>query len=266
MKRNFTLIELLVVIAIIAIRGGKVPPPSNGMCVASLLLIPLVGFAPPAPRKRRHFTLIELLVVIAIIAILAAMLLPALNQARERARAASCMSNVKQIIFANNMYLGDNDGVFFSKGNSNWRDWENLGLHLFQKLAPYCGISGHWKEWDGSTDLIRREAKVFLCPTAPNRKTNYSYGYNTWGLVEYLEKESRCWQPSMTFVIADARRSKGGIYDYNCFGDSVSNFDYRAWSINEGRHNSSNQVGFLDGHAENVKINTDGVPFKYSGR
>ena len=95
------------------------------------------------------------------------MLLPALNQARERARAASCMSNVKQIIFANNMYLGDNDGVFFSKGNSNWRDWENLGLHLFQKLAPYCGISGDWKEWDGSTDLIRREAKVFLCPTAP---------------------------------------------------------------------------------------------------
>ncbi|MGN1363906.1 MAG: type II secretion system protein, partial [Victivallis vadensis] len=194
MKRNFTLIELLVVIAIIAILGGKVPPPSNGMCVASLLLIPLVGFAPSAPRKRRHFTLIELLVVIAIIAILAAMLLPALNQARERARAASCMSNVKQIIFANNMYLGDNNGVFFSKGNSNWRDWENLGLHLFQKLAPYCGISGDWKEWDGSTDLIRREAKVFLCPTAPNRRTNYSYGYNTWGLVEYLEKESRCRQ------------------------------------------------------------------------
>ena len=49
------------------------------MCVTSFLLMPLVGFAPPAPRKKRRFTLIELLIVIAIIAILAALLLPALN-------------------------------------------------------------------------------------------------------------------------------------------------------------------------------------------
>ena len=55
MKRNFTLIELLIVIAIIAILGGKVPPPSNGMCVASLLLIPLVGFAPRPPPEEAPF-------------------------------------------------------------------------------------------------------------------------------------------------------------------------------------------------------------------
>ena len=69
---------------------------------------------------KKQFTLIELLVVIAIIAILAAILLPALNAARERGRTASCINNEKQLATANRMY-GDDHSVerccnYFTKG------------------------------------------------------------------------------------------------------------------------------------------------------
>ena len=61
---------------------------------------------------RRGFTLIELLVVIAIIAILAAILFPVFARAREKARQASCASNVRQLGMAYLMYLSDNDGLY----------------------------------------------------------------------------------------------------------------------------------------------------------
>ena len=83
-------------------------------------------------RKPLGFTLIELLVVIAIIAILAAILLPALNSARERGRSASCINNMKQCALMTLQYSGDNDDIVLLKTS----DFGGDKLHMYRHLLP----------------------------------------------------------------------------------------------------------------------------------
>ena len=103
--------------------------------------------------ERRGFTLIELLVVIAIIAILAAMLLPALSRAKQRAWATACLNNVKQIGVASRLYADEN-GDTLPRSAHTGESWVNT-------LQPYCAGTNLWR-----------------CPRDANKTRNFSYAIN----------------------------------------------------------------------------------------
>src|SRR5689334_9519535 len=93
-----------------------------------------------AAKGERGFTLIELLVVIAIIAILAAILFPVFAQAREKARAITCVSNVRQLVLAMRMYAQDYD-EHYPQGRSD--DWDPAVHYTWRSaIQPYIKNKG----------------------------------------------------------------------------------------------------------------------------
>ncbi|MCL5283347.1 MAG: DUF1559 domain-containing protein [Armatimonadetes bacterium] len=121
-------------------------------------------------RATAAFTLIELLVVIAIIAILAAILFPVFAQAREEARKITCVSNLKQIALASQMYEEDYDETLVPAGNRYAHSpllWYECGGDPSCMTSGYWTNPGAWVDWGVALYPYEKDEFIYTCPDIP---------------------------------------------------------------------------------------------------
>jgi len=215
-------------------------------------------------QRRNQFTLIELLVVIAIIAILAAMLLPALNSARNRARAITCTSNLKQMGMGVLLYANDyNDlviPVYIGQYGGNDTFWSGL----LPPLNPTPRSSDQF-----ATDLAAHPGtfNVLQCPSLAEGERPSGIGYQMNIYSSYQANwfsggdDNCCWrrisavrQPSLFVIFMDGTNKAdwgNNPYTHNALVTSDKNIPYYF------RHIKQMNVTFLDGHAAPLARNMD---------
>ena len=188
---------------------------------------------------RKTFTLIELLVVIAIIAILAAMLLPALAQAREKARTISCVNNLKQMALGCLMYTDDNE--------------ERWVRHHFPttpdtRTYPNGSVTTSGQMWMLSIYPYVKNIEIFSCPSHDYRWPGVYTGAMRYGFSRYIGNNSLAavGVPTQTYLLGDS--------EYNAGVSALSYVAYYVVQTNtyfHGRHaGGKGNVAFADGHVE----------------
>jgi prepilin-type N-terminal cleavage/methylation domain-containing protein/prepilin-type processing-associated H-X9-DG protein len=214
-------------------------------------------------KKSQGFTLIELLVVIAIIAILAAILMPVFAQAREKARAASCMNNLKQIGLAIRQYTQDYDEKFPASVDEPRPDGTTGRNSLF---------GTGWTGWISNVLApYEKNAQIYQCPSfsstwgfqqnrVADRTNSYVYNYRSlggaWG-PDHVVKESRIDQPSELAAMWDGVNSWADCGYLSGCGIWVRDLDwYRQKLANmTSWHQEKNNVLFADGHVKLLGFN-----------
>jgi prepilin-type N-terminal cleavage/methylation domain-containing protein len=227
-------------------------------------------------KRRNAFTLIELLVVIAIIAILAALLLPALSAAKQRAWTARCTSNLRQIGIGMKMFADDNNESFpESGGDIHWGAIDN---------SPGGSGKPSWMEqivsYMANTNIYTCPANVQL-PVNLQGPFNYFNGARAAYIVantvasvkdtqimftsDFVLSGDTCGIPNVTqgdgvgmsFDPADADKDD---YTQNCVGGQVNGTPYELWQV----HSQGQDILFADNHVKWYKgYDTNEMTFRY---